>query len=96
MNLEDLIATEELCIRYNVEHSFIRSLFESGLIEIVTIEQQEYVPFDMVAEFEKMHRLHYELDINLEGLEAIKHLLDQVKKLQAENLELRNRLNLYE
>ena len=96
MNLEDLIATEELCIRYNVEHSFIRSLFESGLIEIVTIEQQEYVPFDMVAEFEKMHRLHYELDINLEGLEAIKHLLEQLKKLQAENLELKNRLNLYE
>lgn len=96
MNLEDLVATEELCIRYNVEHSFIRSLFESGLIEIVTIEKQEYVPFNMVAEFEKMHRLHYELDINLEGLEAIKHLLEQLKKLQAENLELRNRLNLYE
>lgn len=96
MNLDDLIATEELCVRYNVEQSFIRSLFESGLIEIVTIEQQEYVPFDMVSEFEKMHRLHFELEINLEGLEAIKHLLEQVKKLQTENLQLRNRLNLYE
>ncbi|CAM4198292.1 chaperone modulator CbpM [Gillisia limnaea] len=96
MNLDDLIATEELCIRFNVEHSFIRQLFESGLIEIVTIKHQEYVHFDMVAEFEKMHRLHYELDINLEGLEAIKHLLEQVKKLQTENLQLRNRLNLYE
>ncbi len=96
MNLDDLIATEELCIRYKVEHSFIRSLFESGLIEIVTIEQQEYVHFDMVGEFEKMHRLHFELDINLEGLEAIKHLLEQMKKLQKENLQLRNRLNLYE
>lgn len=96
MNLDDLIATEELCVRYNVEHTFIKSLFESGLIEIVTIEQHEYMHFDMVPEFEKMHRLHYELDINLEGLEAIKHLLEQLKKLQTENVQLRNRLNLYE
>ncbi|QED38324.1 MerR family transcriptional regulator [Antarcticibacterium arcticum] len=96
MNLEELIATEELCERYKVEHTFIRSLSESGLIEIITIEQREYVHCDRMAEFEKMRRLHYDLEINLEGLEAVHHLLNQLRELQKTNRKLQNRLNLYE
>tara|TARA_R100000935_G_C2827711_1_gene163268 strand:- start:311 stop:601 length:291 start_codon:yes stop_codon:yes gene_type:complete len=96
MNLEELIATEELCERYKVEHTFIRSLSESGLIEIITIEQREYVHCDRMAEFEKMRRLHYDLEINLEGIEAVTHLLDQLRELQKTNRRLQNRLNLYE
>lgn len=96
MNLKDLIATEELCERYKVEHTFIRSLNESGLLEIVTVERKEYIPCDKMAEFEKMRRLHYELNINLEGLEAVQHLLKQVIKLQKKNRQLKNRLSIYE
>ncbi|MGB8704481.1 MAG: chaperone modulator CbpM [Gillisia sp.] len=96
MNLEDLIPTEEICTRYKVEYTFIRSLSESGLLETVIIEKKDYVPSDRISDFERFRRLHYELDINLEGLEAINHLLDQVKKLQKKNRQLSNRLNLYE
>lgn len=96
MNLEDLIATEELCDRYKVEHTFIRSLNESGLIEVITIERKEYITWDKMADFEKLRRLHYELNINLEGLEAVQHLLEQVVKLQKKNQQLKNRLNIYE
>ncbi len=96
MNLEDLIATDELCERYKVEHTFIKSLSESGLMEIITIEHREYVPCERVAEFEKMRRLHYELNINMEGIEAVQHLLNQVIELQKMNLKLKNRLSLYE
>ena len=96
MNREDLIATEEICVRYKVEHQFISSLFESGIIEIVKIEEVEYVPQEHLSEFEKMMRLHRDLDINLEGLEAISHLLRQIRQLQKDNRRLRNRLGLYE
>ncbi len=96
MNLEELIATEELCERYSVEHTFIRSLSTSGLLEVITVEKREYVHCDRMAEFEKLMRLHFDLDINLEGLEAIKHLLDRLSDLKEENLALRNRLGLYE
>lgn len=96
MNLEELITTEEICLRYKVEYTFIKSLNESGLLEVIELEQREYLHCDTMAEFEKLRRLHYELDINLEGLEAIQHLLKQVKKLQKANRKLRNRLNLYE
>lgn len=96
MNPEDLIPTDEICIRYQVERTFVSSLYESGLIEIVTVEETEYVHCDEISEFERLRRLHYELDINLEGLEAIQHLLGQVKKLQKQNRRLKNRLGLYE
>jgi len=96
MNLNDLIEIDELCIRYKVKHTFIRSLSESGLIEVISLEQKEYVHCDKITEFEKMHRLYHDLNINLEGLEAIQHLLKRLKELQKSNLQLRNRLNLYE
>ena len=96
MNLDELIATDELCEHYRVEHTFIRSLNNSGLLEIITIEKREYIHFNKMAEFEKMLRLHFDLEINLEGLEAIKHLLEKLSHLKEENLSLRNRLGLYE
>lgn len=96
MNLEDLIPTEEICTRYKVEQTFISSLSQSGLIRIVTVEKSQYVPTDEITAFEKLRRLHYDLDINLEGLEAIHHLLRQVEKLQQQNRKLKNRLGLYE
>ncbi|MBZ9728205.1 chaperone modulator CbpM [Salegentibacter sp. JZCK2] len=96
MNLEDLIPTDEICTRYKVERTFVSSLYESGLIEIITVEETQYVHCDEISEFERLWRLHYDLDINLEGLEAIQHLLEQVKKLQKQNLRLKNRLGLYE
>ncbi|WP_081210358.1 chaperone modulator CbpM [Salegentibacter sediminis] len=96
MNLEDLIPTEEICMRYKVEQTFISSLSQSGLIKIVTVEKSQYVPTDEIAAFEKLRRLHYELNINLEGLEAIQHLLAQLEELQLQNRKLKNRLGLYE
>ncbi len=96
MNPEELVSTQELCKKYSVEHTFIRSLSDSGLIEVVNIRQEEYIHCDKLSEFEKMRRLHYDLDINMEGLEAIQHLLKQLKQLQKKNRQLRSRLNLYE
>lgn len=96
MRKEDLIAAEEICVRYKVERRFLSFLSESGIIEVVRVEETEYVPHDYLSEFERMNRLYHDLDINLEGLEAIHHLLKQIEKLQKDNRRLRNRLGLYE
>ena len=96
MRNEDLIPAEEICVRYKVERNFVSSLYESGIIEIIRIEETEYVHCDHLAQFEKMMRLHHELEINMEGLEAINHLLRQIQDLQKDNLRLRNRLGLFE
>lgn len=96
MNLEDFIPTDEICTRYKVEHTFVHALSESGLIHIVTFKKTTYVHCDEISEFEKLRRLHYELNINLEGLEAVQNLLGQVERLQNQNIELKNKLDLYD
>ena len=96
MKEEDLILAEEICVRYQVERQFITSLKDSGIIEIVTVQETEYIHCDHLAQFEKMRRLHEELEINMQGLEAINHLLGKLEHLQSENLKLKNRLGLYE
>lgn len=96
MENEHLIQIEQFCVHYNIEYSFIKSLTEFGLLEITTIEDTHYLPKEYIGNLEKMIRLHYDLDINIEGIEAISHLLQRVDHLQAELTLLKNRLRQYE
>ena len=91
-----LISTDEFCTLYKVEYSFINSLHQFGLIEITTIEENRFIDTESLTELEKFVRLHYDLEINLEGIEAITYLLEKVKGLQHEINFLRNKLSLYE
>jgi cell division FtsZ-interacting protein ZapD len=96
MQKEDLIPAEEFCVQHKVEYSFIHTLHNYGLIEIVNINEKSCIPSDKLKELEKFIRLHYELDINTEGLDAIAQLLNRVENLQDEIMNLKNRLRFYE
>lgn len=96
MQTEYLIAIDEFCAKHDIEVSFISSLQQTGLIEITTIEESGFIQADQIRQLEKYIQFYYELDINLEGIETISHLLQQVNDLQDEIIELRNRLGLYE
>ncbi|HEV3250971.1 MAG TPA: chaperone modulator CbpM [Puia sp.] len=96
METKNLISTDEFCALYNVEYSFVSSLQESGLIEITNLEERGFIPTSQLVELEKYVRLHDELDINLEGIEAINHLLQRIRTMQDEIASLKNRLRLYE
>ena len=94
--MKNLILADEFCANHNIEVSFIRSLQENGLIEIMTIEEKGYIQSGQLQELEKIVHLYYELDINLEGIETINHLLQRINHMQDEITALRNRLRLYE
>src|SRR3954464_3765444 len=96
MENEDLIAADAFCINHQVDISFIRSLHQSGLIEITDIQQTSFLPSSQLYKVEQFIRFHYDLDINMEGIEAIAHLLDRVKYLQDEITMLKNRVSFYE
>jgi len=96
MTNEEMVAAHEFCISHNVEISFLYSLSEAGLLEITTVEQAVFIKQDHLPELEKLVRLHYDLDINLEGIEAIHHLLQQIRTMQEEIKAVKNRLSLYE
>ncbi len=96
MTSEDLVPALEIIEKYQIELSFFSSLQESGLIQVITLEETEYIPLRQLSQVEKIVRLYYDLDINMEGIETIIHLLDKIDEMQEEINELRNRLRLYE
>ena len=93
---DDLILANDFCSHYNITLSFINSLQEYGLIQVVLIEETSYIPQEQLQKLEQLIRLHYDLDINLEGIEAITYLLERVKNMQSEITDLKNKLSLYE
>lgn len=96
MENNELILAEELCSRYHIQLSFINTLEQFALIEITSVEEATYIHQSELQKLEQIITLHNDLDINLEGIEAITHLLDRVKSLQSEITRLKNRLSLYE
>ncbi len=96
MQTEALIPAEIFCTHYNVEFAFIDSLYHSGLVEIVTIDETHFLKPDDLAKLEKLARLHYDLHINVEGIDTIIHLLSRMEDMQREVAILRSRLGLYE
>jgi hypothetical protein len=96
MQEEDLILIVEFCRNYEIEQSFVQSLQEYGLIELRQIEDKQFIHKDALLELERYVHLHYDLNINMEGLDAIHNLLEKIKNLQHELNQLRNRLNIHE
>ncbi len=96
MQTEAMIPASEFCIHHNIELSFIYSLRDSGLIEIAVTEEKVFVPVSQLVQLEKMVRLHYGMDINLEGIEAITYLLERIHMMEEKIQLLGNRLNMYE
>ena len=96
METTHLISIQQFCIHYNVPASFINALHEYELVEITITDNENYLKTNQLNDVEKMMRLHFDLDINLEGIDAIYNLLKQVEDLQSQITTLRNKLNLYE
>lgn len=90
------IALDEFCNLHNIEISFISALQQTGLIETDTIEEKICLEVSQLQQIEKFINFYYELEINLEGIETINHLLQRMNCMNEEIITLRNRLRIYE
>jgi chaperone modulatory protein CbpM len=95
MQTEDMIVLDEFCSNHHVEISFIRSLEEHGLIETIIVNETVCVHGHELSKLEQIVRLHQELNINPEGIDAISILLQRIENMQNEITELRNKLDFY-
>jgi hypothetical protein len=96
MQTQYLIAANAFCASHNIDISFISLLQKNGLIEIITVEDNPFIEVNQLKELEKFIRFYYELDINLEGIETVNHLLNKINSLQLEIIMLKNKLRLFE
>lgn len=96
MEAQKLIAADTFCSHYQVTYAFVQSLNELGLIETVIMEETEFIQIPHLQKIEQIIRLHEDLDINLEGIQAIDSLLTRIERMQEEMMAVKNRLRIYE
>ncbi|RNL87061.1 MerR family transcriptional regulator [Sinomicrobium pectinilyticum] len=91
MSQEELISITTFCTSHKIEVTFIRQLAAFDLVEIVNRDKEEFLYSNHLPHVEKLMRLHYDLQINMEGLNAVHHLLQRIDELQNEVIRLRNK-----
>lgn len=96
MTTDNLIPVQQFCSHYEIEFSFIESLYDFGLVEIITVEEKRFIPQEKMPDLEKMVRMYLDLNLNIEGIDVVTHLLHKITIMQKEIRDLKNRLSLYE
>ncbi|WP_294296722.1 chaperone modulator CbpM [uncultured Chryseobacterium sp.] len=91
--MSERISREELVKIYNIEITFFDELVDSGLLNIQTENEVRYLMYEDLPNFERFTNWHYDLDINLPGLEVIHDMLKKMEDLRQRNRELMNRLS---
>lgn len=91
MDRGNRISLSDLCRHYALTVDFVQSLDEMGLIPLIEEENQHFVDEVYLRDLEVILHLHYDLDINLEGIDAITHLLLRMEEMQRELNLLRTR-----
>lgn len=92
----DVIIISEYCRKYSIEPSFLEELNDMGLIDLLVEDGEFLLPSEQIGLLERLSRLHYELAINVEGLDVINNMLSRLEDMQGEISNLRKRLSLYE
>lgn len=96
METSNLVLAGDFCMHHHISYTFIAGLRDAGLIELTVVGEDQFLHTDQLHELEKLIRLHTELDINPEGVEAIAHLLHKLHSLQHELQVTKQRLRVYE
>lgn len=90
----DLIIIKEYCIQSRIESDFIVQLINEGLIEVTVVDDEDYIHSSQLKALEQYARWYYDLSINVEGIDVIRHLLDRMNEMKDEITSLREKLQL--
>lgn len=91
-----VIKITEYCSYYKIEPDFVISLERVGLIHTVIIEGERFISEEQLKDLERYVNWHYEMDINIEGIDALRNMLTKFETLQAEISHLKAKLRIYE
>lgn len=91
--MNERISREELVRIYNIEITFFDELVDYGLLNIQIEDDVHYLMYEDLPELEKFTNWHYDLEINLPGLEVIHNMLKKLEALKRRNRELMNKLS---
>lgn len=90
----ELIIIQEYCIHNQVEPNFIIQLENEGLIQVSIVENERYIHISQLRLLDQYVRWHYDLSINVAGIDVIQNLLDRMKDMQEEIHKLKEQIRL--
>lgn len=90
--MSERISREEVVKIYNIEITFFNELVDYGLLSIYIEDDISYLMYEDLPDLEKFVNWHYDLEINLPGMEVIHHMLKKLDALKHRNRELMNKL----
>jgi len=93
---KELITISEYCTHYAVDSSFVNALEESGLIVFTIIDENKFIHYEQLIEMDRYVHFYYDMDINVEGIDAIMNLLQKVKQMQYEIKLLKSHIHLHQ
>lgn len=91
--MDEKISREELVKIYNIEITFFDELVDYGLLRVQTENDIRYLMYEDLPTFERFANWHYDLEINLPGLEVIQEMLQKMNDLNQKNRDLLNKLS---
>ncbi|MDN5481629.1 MAG: chaperone modulator CbpM, partial [Chryseobacterium sp.] len=91
--MSERISREELVKIYNIEITFFDELVDGGLLNVETENEIHYLLYEDLPVFERFTNWHYDLEINLPGLEVINDMLQKMEDLKRRNRDLMNKLS---
>lgn len=95
MTANHFIRVTHVCNHCKVEPQFIQALHEFGHIQLMVDNNEQYIREEELKAVERYIYFHTELQINLEGIDAIAHLLHQIEELQEELVRTKNKPYLF-
>ena len=89
--MNERISIEEIIRLYKIDYSFVDQLITSELLHPQTENSVRYIIYEELPHLERFVNWHYDLEVNLPGIEIIHKLLNQLEALKKENRNLLQR-----
>lgn len=83
----------EFCDKAQVEITFVSALQEEGILSYHTMEEEDFIEISFLPELEMFCRWHYDLGVNVEGIDAMRHMRSKMSEMQEELNLLRSKLS---
>lgn len=93
--MEGYIKVVDYCARGVVDNAFLMALRNEGVLRLIEIEEEYYIEEDLLTDVDMFCRWHYDLGVNIAGIDAMRHMLQKLLEMQNDINDLYSELRVF-